>query len=94
MKELTYFDKIEEKGKKYTVLSVSAYDLAPQEHREAISELEEEGVCITAIDRDSVRGKVKGSYDAVRKTIANLEAKGWFDAKGWFWEEEVKKKNE
>ena len=78
MKELTYFEEIEEKGKKYTVLSVSAYDLTTREHREIISELEEEGVRITAIDRDSVFGEVKGSYDVVRKTLTNLEAKKWF----------------
>ena len=90
MKELTYFDKIEEKGKKYTILNVSAYALSPEEHREAISELEEEGVPITKIDSDSVRGTLKGRYDAIKKTIANLETKEWFDAKGWFWDEEEK----
>jgi len=77
MKQLVSFEKYEEEGEKYAILDLAAFALRPEEHQEALVELNAEGVDISGIDGDSIRGEIKGRYDVVKKAMNNLSAKGW-----------------
>jgi len=77
MKQLIEFEEHENDNEKNATLTVAAYALKPREHISVLTELEAEGVSLTYIDADSVRGELKAPSVKVKKALAELLAVGW-----------------
>jgi hypothetical protein len=78
MKQLIEFQEIDDETVPLRAeLTVMAYALSKEEQKQALEELREQKVHITAIEADVVNAKITAGYTEVVAVMNELEKKGW-----------------